>query len=372
MQKKIKIVHIISSLKRGGAEALLCDLIGGMDERFENHVIYFHAGPNVARLAPIAASMHHITGAFSLYDPVFFTRLYKTVKALQPDCIHSSLWSANIAARVIARLLHIPLMTALHNNVDQNGFVRNLLDVHTQSFGDSIIAVSDGIVQSLLERDAVVPARLTVIKNGIDVRAVQSNARAMMCTRRSIGLHEDQFVIGSVGRFVPLKNYPLLLNAFSSVVRVHCHARLVLVGTGPDETALRAQAQELGIADKVIFVVGQSAYGYYPLFDCFVLSSFKEGISMALLEAMSCALPCIVTHSGGVHDVIQHGINGMLVPLDQTALSAQLNAFITDATLRSSLGTNARALVEQQFCLSAMVHAYQDKYIQIATRNSKK
>ena len=72
--------------------------------------------------------------------------------------------------------------------------------------------------------------------------------------------------------------------------------------------------QRFGIADKVTFVVGQSAYGYYPLFDCFVQSSHKEGISIALLEAMSWGITCVVTNSDAKHPVLTANKDGLLIP----------------------------------------------------------
>jgi len=113
MQKKIKLLHITSSLKMGGAESLLCDLIKNMDhEMFEHHVIYFHDGPHSVCLKELGIPIYQIKGLISLYDPLFCTRLYKLVKKIKPDCIHTLLWVANVSGRIIARLLKIPIASA--------------------------------------------------------------------------------------------------------------------------------------------------------------------------------------------------------------------------------------------------------------------
>src|SRR5579859_5390998 len=102
--KRKKVVHLISSLKIGGAESLLYDLIVGLgNQDYEHHVIYFHHGPHVARLEQLGVSTYQVRGIITLYDPIFFWRLARLIKKLKPDVIHSALWAANFAGRIIAR-----------------------------------------------------------------------------------------------------------------------------------------------------------------------------------------------------------------------------------------------------------------------------
>ena len=92
-----------------------------------------------------------------------------------------------------------------------------------------------------------------------------------------------------------------MIESFALVYAKNKNARLVLVGVGSGEAMLRQKAHTLGITHFVVFVIGQQAYGYYSLFDCFAMSSDKEGISIALLEAMAFSLPCVATNSQSIH-----------------------------------------------------------------------
>lgn len=361
MKKRIKLLHIISSLEVGGAQAVLCDLIEHLDsEQFEHKVIYFHAGPHSARLQALGVQMYQVDGALFRYDPVFFIRLFKLVRRLKPDCIHSLLWAANVSSRVVGRMLGIRVISALHNNVDQDGLIRAAFDRLTLALTDQFVAVSKGVAQSLTKRDRWVPAhKISVIPNGVNVAEVRERGLQYQQSRYALGLTDEHVVIGSVGRFVAVKNYRLLIKAFALVNYEHPMTRLVLVGSGPQESALRELVHELKLDDSVTFIGRQQAYGYYSLFDCFALSSAKEGVSIALLEAMSFGLPCVVTNSEHTHSVLTHEHNGLVVPAhDVRALATTLGLIVTEVQLRTNLGSNAQRTVDEFFALKPMVKAY--------------
>ena len=362
--KKPSVVHLITSLKMGGAESLLVDFLAHCSrQRYDITVLYFYPGPHVERLQVLGIPTMQIAGNYLLYDPVFFIRLFKAVRQLKPDYIHTWLWSANIAGRIVGKLLGIPVLNSLHNNIDQDGWVRRLFDRSTQWMATDLIAVSDGVARSFLEFYRSPKQGLSVIKNGINAVDVQEKGLANPIKRAELGIAEDAFVIGSVGRFVPLKNYSLLIKAFALIHQQYSHTHLVLVGSGPQEELLRSLVDAYNLRKAVTFIIGQSAYGYYPLFDCFVLSSFKEGISMALLEAMSFSLPCISTHGTLVHDVIIPDYNGILVPSGNTeALAGAFKTLINTPENRYALGKNAFKTVHSQFCLATMVESYEAIY----------
>jgi glycosyltransferase involved in cell wall biosynthesis len=359
-----KILHLITSLKMGGAETLLCDLLERADTRDVNYaVIYFHEGPNVARLQNLGIPAYHIKGLVCFYDPIFFLRLFLCVYKLRPSLIHTWLWSANIAGRLAGLLCRVPVINSFHNNVDQDGSLRALFDRVSYGMAHELVAVSHGVADSLKMHYNIQPARITTIQNGIDYELVRKRAEQYGLTRADLGLTDDHFIIGSVGRFVFLKNYSLLLAAFSDLYAAYPHARLVLVGSGTEEQQLRDLAAELGISHVVHFVIGKPSYGYYPLFDCFALSSFKEGISIALLEAMCFALPCISTHEKVTHDVITNDVNGLLVPSEnKAALVAGLTRIMADKEQASQWGKNALATVKDVLSLDSMKKSYEMVY----------
>jgi glycosyltransferase involved in cell wall biosynthesis len=363
MKNKKKLVHIISSLKQGGAESLIIDMINHLDG-FDHHVIYFHDGQNRERLQNLGIATYHVHGLVHLYDLFFLVQLWRLVNRLKPDCIHSSLWVANLAARFLARILHIPLVSVVHLGVNnlgkkQDGTVRTMIDWATFRLSQRVVAVSQGIADHL-QKCAWIPAeRITVITNGIDVKSVQEEALRGLVTNADLGFDDDTVVIGSVARFIASKNHQLLMRSFASVAQECEQARLVLIGFGPLELELRLLSQRLGIKEKVSFEIGKRAYGYYPLFDCFVLSSYQEGISIALLEAMCFSLPCIVTNPDRMHEVIIHEHNGLLVPSNnEHALAEALKNLLKDAIMRRMLGAEAFKTVNEKFCVENMIEKY--------------
>lgn len=358
---RAQVVHITSSLKMGGAEQVLMTIIEQMPQ-YDHTVIYVHEGPHLAALRARGIATYQLRGLLFRYDPFFLIRLFLLLRRLQPDLIHTLLWAANIAGRIVGRMLHIPVVSALHNNVDRETYIRKTLDRLTMPYADQVIAVSAGVAQSLAQRDGQVDhEQLLIINNGINPLQFAQEAHQTAVSRAELGLHEEHFIIGSVGRFVPEKNYQLLLGSFAGLYARYAHARLLLVGAGPDEQMLRDLVVQYALEDAVIFVVNKRATPYYPLFDCFALSSDQEGISLALLEAMACGVACVVTHEGTNHPVVVAGSNGLLVPAGSAVgLANALEQLLTDGELRKKLAKNGMATVQEEFCSSLMVARYAD------------
>lgn len=363
--KKTVLVHVISNLGVGGAETVLYQLLSRLDaKQFDHKVIYFYDGPYVQKIRELGIPVYHVKGLVCVYDPVFFSRFFSLIRELQPDCLHTVLWAANLLGRITAWKYHLPLVQALHNNQDQNGFLRRLIDRFSPVSKGPIVAVSEGVEQSVFTFTPWVAAtQMCVIKNGIDPEEVKKRASTETVKREDIGLLPDHFVIGTVGRFEPVKNYAFLLTAFAVLYDKYRKERLVLVGQGSQEHFLKRRAYYLGINEQVTFITGQPAYRYYSLFDCFVMTSYKEGLSMALLEAMSLGLACIVTSSEERHDVLVHEENGLLVPAGNPQLLADaIDRLVRDSDLRVRLGQAAKRTVERSFTIDSMVSGYTKIY----------
>lgn len=366
MKKKLHIVHIISNLGIGGAEGILFQLLSNLDtSEFKHTVVYFHDGPYVKKINKLDIKTHQVNGLLFTYDPVFIVRFFFLIKKLKPDCLHTLLWAANFLGRIIASILKIPHVEVLHNNIEQNGLVRLALDRITVRQRGELVAVSDGVHDSLKKYAPWLLYRpAQVIKNGIAYEESKSKI-----TRKSLGLSENHFIIGSVGRFEWVKNYGLLLTAFALLYDDHRKARLVLVGQGSQERFLRQRAYDLSIDDRVIFVVGKDAKPYYELFDAFVLASPREGISLALLEAMQAGVAPVVTNFTNHHDVIENKKNGLLAPAgDPVALAQKIDQLIQSRALRRRISESAKKRIASDFKIKTMVQEYKKLYEQVAFR----
>lgn len=367
MKKKLHVVHVISNLGVGGAEGVLFQLLSNLNTvDFKHTVVYFYDGPYVKKIKNLGIKTYRVQGAFGIYDPVFLVRFFFLIKKLKPDCLHTLLWAANFLGRLTASFLKIPHVEVLHNNIEQNGWIRLGLDRLTARHRGELVAVSQGVYESLEQYAPWFLYRPTqIIKNGI-----AHFPTTVQVKRQGLGLTENHLVIGSVGRFEPVKNYGLLLTAFALLYDDHRKVRLVLVGQGSQEEFLRRRAYDLGIDDRVIFVVGKDAKPYYDLFDIFVLTSPKEGISLALLEAMQAGVSSVVTSVVSKHDVIQDQKNGFVVPSgDPVTLAQRLDRLIKSRALRRKIGEEAKKRIASDFKIKTMVQEYKKLYEQVALRS---
>lgn len=360
---KLKIAHVISSLKIGGAESLLVDFLRNLDkEKYENHVIYFHKGPNVEKIKNLDIKCYEINGLICKYDPLFLFRFILLIFKLKPNCIHSSLWSANVISRLVGFIFKIPVVSTIHlfTNTEQkskNTLFRYLIDRATLSLTKKLILVSSHMEPLFKKNYSWIPAhKIEVIQNGIDQDFLLNGPRV---SRESLLLDNEDFIIGSVGRFIPRKNHKLLVFSFAKLTKTYKNVQLILIGQGPLENELRELVKTLGISDKVLFINTDAACKYYPLFDCFVLPSDQEGLSIALLEAMSFGVPPIIRHNSFKHEVITHRKNGIIF-LDENidTLKKSIEELILDENLKKDISNASKDMIKNNFNLSKMASDY--------------
>lgn len=362
----IKVAHVISSLKKGGAEEVLCSLLERLDpDQFVSYVLYFHDGPHVDRLRDRGIKLYHIRGILRMYDPVFWCRLIYTLYRIKPDCIHALLWSAQCASRVIGRLMHIPVVTVYHNQATLESGMRLFLDRITLTCATKVVAVSHTVAQSIIKAHSFIPvSSITTIANSIDRARVEKYLSThASISKADLNIPGNARVIGTVGRLHAVKNHALLLQAYALVQQHYPDSYLILVGDGPEQERLMQQAQHLNLQSGVIFVTHKQAYPYYSLFDCFVLSSAQEGMSMALLEAHYFKCASVVVNATLDHDVITHGHNGLLVvPDNAQALAQAIVSVLNNKTLQQQLGSNAHTHVVQKYTVEHMVQQYEQLF----------
>ena len=163
-------------------------------------------------------------------------------------------------------------------------------------------AVRDDLRASLwgMPKDHII-----TLYNMIDIDLIEPQLLSREAARKALGFKEDDFVFGNLARLVPNKDQATLLNAFAKVHANYPHARLIVMGTGQLENALKEQAKQLNIAEAVTFTGFVSgAFRYLKAFDCFVLSSKQEAFGRVLIEAMVARLPLIATAVHGIPEVV--------------------------------------------------------------------
>lgn len=343
----------------GGAERALCNMLTHMrNKSYQHHVAYFHPGPFVEELTKLGIPTYHIKGLVYRYDPWAYKNICSLVKKIQPNALHTSLWAANILGRLVGKKFNISVISDLHGNATDEGKLRNFLERHTAHLSTHIVAVSDSVAGAYRQTVIKAPKNLIVIKNGINPDTIKTMAQQNPIKRSDLGFPENAFVIGTVGRLEVIKSYDVLLKAFA--VLKAPNSFLCIVGDGSQRPILEALAKQLGISHAVLFAGAQAnPYPYYPLFDCFALSSTSEGLSLALLEALTFGLPVVTTHNNQTHDVLTHGTHGFLVPPAQpTQLANALNSIITNPEIANAMRVANAHLIDEHYHIQRVVKQY--------------
>lgn len=227
------------------------------------------------------------------------------------------------------------------------------------------IAMADGLIAdgwAAAELPAMLHQPVHAVPKGVDADKFRPAGPNL---RRELGLEKKRVVLG-IGRFVPIKNMALLVEAMAQVAQSDPSAHLVLVGEGPEEMNLKAQAQRLGIANRVTFAgyVAQEDLGpYYRTSDLFVLSSDFDNSPNVVLEAMACGAAVVATRVGGVAEYVSVDRGGELVaPRDAGALSRAIEHWLSDADRRRAAGAFNRQRVIQEFSWRASAERLMDVY----------
>jgi glycosyltransferase involved in cell wall biosynthesis len=225
-----------------------------------------------------------------------------------------------------------------------------------------VVAVSKAVAERTPGRRG--DREVTVIPNGVAVPPLPSD-EDRRAARESLGVGDDELVVGNVANLRREKAHDVLLRSFSQVVARVPNARLVIVGADMGMgSALAALARALGVEDRVRFLGRRDdATQLMPGFDVFALSSRFEGLPLAMLEAMMRAVPVVSTAVGGVVDVVDDGATGMLVPGgDEARLAEALVGVLADRGLAGRLGRAGRAKAEAEYSVERMVADYERLY----------
>lgn len=221
------------------------------------------------------------------------------------------------------------------------------------------VAVSDATAKVARENRECAPARLHVIPNGVDLEAYRPDDAARREVRSELGIPDDAFVIGTVGRVSVEKDHALLVRAAGPLLG--SGVRLVIAGDGAELDNVRAAAA--AFAPWVVLTgVRHDVPRVMASFDLFALSSRSEGLPLALLEAMATGLPVVATDVGGVAEVVDHGEAGVVVPpRDEEALRRAVASLRDDRAAAEGLAARARAR-SRRYDAAAVVDRYMDLY----------
>ena len=356
-----RVLHLITELRVGGAERALARFLDRSDrERYPAAVACLYGSDS-----PVAQSIRAL--GVPVYDLQMghkwrldaLWRLWRLVRRLDPTILHTWLFHANLAGRVVGRLAGVPIVLSGERTMGMESRWRYRLNRMTQPLADRVVCVSPLVADFVVQRVGVPRSKVVIIANGVNV-ADYDDASGRSAARAALGLKAEAALVGTVARLEPVKRLDVLLEALASLKDVPA----LIVGYGAEEERLKALARRLGLAGRVRFAGQQRDVSRrLAAMDVFVLSSDWEGMSNALLEAMATGLPVVATATGGTPDVVLDGLTGILVPPGQpAALARALETLLNDPTLRWKMGQAGRRRVANLFSVERMVRSTQELY----------
>jgi glycosyltransferase involved in cell wall biosynthesis len=368
VQAPIKVVRLITGLEVGGAELGLLGSLQHLDRarfRFVVACLYNNGsvGREIERLGIPVFDMR----MRSFADPAGLLRLWKFIKTQKPDILHTHLFRANTWGRLLGAALGVPVIISSEHSLTSNQiegrrrtWLLSAIDTCTALCCDRIIAVSEATKRYLLQN--LVPSKkVEVLLNSIDTSLFVPGAGRDEL-RRELGLGSAP-VVTIVARLHPYKNHRLLLEAFSKLHARRPDAKLLIVGSGPLESDLRAQAQAM-LPGAVTFTgERRDVSAVMAASDVVVLCSACETFGRALVEAMAAARPVIGTAVDGIPEVIVDGVTGFLVaPGDASALAEAIYKLLADPELAARMGRAGQVRARQLFDIRRTVKRLQAIY----------
>lgn len=258
-----------------------------------------------------------------------FLELFQIIRREKPQIVHTHTAKAGVLGRLAAWMAGVPVIIHTFHGHVLSGY-----------FGPALSRIVCSVERFLAKRSTVVvtlspalknelsgkfkvaaPERFEVVPLGRELGDFFDGDKHRGEFRRELGVGQDEKLIGSLGRLVPIKDYGGLIEAFS---KLEGKCRLVLVGEGPLRTELEAVADRFGVKSRVIFTGWRSDLArIYADLDLFVISSLNEGTPLSMIEAMASGCPIVGTRVGGIPDILSWASSDSVVPPGDPTLLAQ-------------------------------------------------
>lgn len=365
----VRVLHLIDSEGLYGAESVLLDLCSALRALGQEPAIA-SIGTSAAGEKPIerAARARSIPVRRVVMaagpSPRGARALLHLAETERADLFHAHGYKPDILIGALPRSLRRrPLVVTVHGYTNARWFDRQALygwvDRMLLRRADRVVLVHRGMASRRGLRRLHDP-RWRVIENGIDLDAVRAAPRHPQIEALSAGRSP---LIGAIGRLSHEKGFDRLLRAAAPWLREQTSGAVMILGEGPERSALERLAAGLGIQDRVLLPgYVPNAAAHVPLFDVFVLPSRTEGLPITLLEAMAAGVPIVASSVGGVPRVLEDGRSGLLVGPDADALGDAIQECLRDREGARRRARIAEAAVSERFTSAAMARRYLELY----------
>jgi len=367
--KKVRVLHIIKSLGRGGAEMLLQETLKEHDQnRYEFHYIYFL--PWKDQMVEGLKAGHGIVAPMPAKNNLLimskYSAIIKYIKTHQIDLVHAHLPWAGFVSRLVFRFSKVPVIYSEHNIQDRYHWITKTINRLTFNWQTKVIAVS-GDVASSIQKSIHPKIPVQTILNGVNTRSFIRDHALRESQRKALGVGPDDILIGTIAVFRFQKRLKEWIDVIQKIQEQHPNVKACIVGDGILKPEIMEHVKARGMEDRIIFPGLQTEVKpWLSAFDIFMMTSSFEGLPIALLEAMSMECAVVCTDAGGIKEVIRDGEDGFLVPVDSwPQIETPLSRLISQPELIEKYGQQARHRVETAFSMKVMVAQIEECYDQV-------
>lgn len=368
---QIKVLHIIKSLGRGGAEMLLPESLQLHNKNnFEFHYIYFLPWKDqmVESLEKAGGKVTCFKAKDNIRLILQYQKVIKYCKDHQIDLIHCHLPWAGFLGRIVHKITSIPVLYTEHNMQERYHVVTKTINKLSFNAQTLAFGVSDDVTESIKKNiQPKVPVR--TLLNGVNTKNFVRTENDVV--KKELGIPTDGFVIGNVAVFRFQKRLVEWLQVFKKIKDSNPNVYGIIVGAGPLEEEVKTEVQRLGLEKDVFFPgLKTEVRPYFEAMDIFMMSSEFEGLPIALLEAMSMECAIVATNAGGIKEVIRNEKDGLTCEVEKwTELSDLCQKLLNDLIRLEEMKKAARIRVVQSFSLRRMVAELENYYMDHALEN---
>lgn len=372
---KKKILFLLPSLVGGGAERTVVNIINHMDKnKFDITLVLiasYKNNENQHDYIDFVNSEINIKflntnlSKFSIFKIIF--KLNKVIKLENPDLLFSTTLNANIILLITTMLNKNKRPTIVRETTNRTSLKTNIIwkiiTKYLYNKANSIIALSIGVKNDLIENFKVNKKNINVIYNPIDIDYINKVKNQDI---QHLDFRDTHKNIIAVGRLIKAKDFPTLLKAFKEIDN-QINSRLLILGKGPEENELKLITEKLNIKNKVLFMGFQNnPYKYINASDLFILSSTREGFAHVIVEAMSLGVPVISTNCpSGPKEIILNNKYGRLVEVGNYKKIADETIRLFESPDEYSKLSSLGQIRAYDFEAEKIVNEYQELFLQI-------
>jgi len=382
----MRVTHIITRLVIGGAQENTLATINGLRAK-PGVEVKLISGPTTGPEGSLENEAGKIPGLLTvvpelvrpvhpLKDFIALRTLEKILREQKPDLVHTHSGKAGILGRLAAKRAGVPVIVHHihgpsfgHFQGPLTNFVFTAAEKHAATVTDHFFCSAGAMTKMYLAAGIGRPAMFTRIFSGFNLEPFL-NASNNLALRKPLGLEENHFVIGKIGRLFKLKGHADLVTTFAKILSAVPHARLLFVGDGSLRGEIENQIRALNLAGKVVFtglVPPGEVARHVGIMDCLAHLSYREALSRALPQALAAGKPVVAYDFDGADEVCLENQTGFIVPTGDTAAATQrLLQLAHDPALRDKLGRAGAAFVRENFSVEKMVDDQYHVYLKLA------